>query len=157
MNALSPYHFLIQGPVMNEQYLKQMIKEATELGVVDSFSFKRGVKPESPEHIQSFLNAEAFLFPTLHEPFGIVALEAWAANIPVICSGSGGLAHFVKDKVNGFIIGPENSIEWAKKIIELPEVREEIISEANKEVTNSFSWKKCAFTTINFYEQLINK
>ena len=42
------------------------------------------------------------------------------------------------------LLAPENSIEWAKKIIELPEVREEIISEANKEVTNSFSWKKSA-------------
>ena len=82
-----------------------MIKEATELGVVDSFSFKRGVKPESPEHIQSFLNAEAFFSRHFMSPLGLSLLKLGAPNIPVICSGSGGLAHFVKDKVNGFIIG----------------------------------------------------
>ena len=100
---------------MNENYFEEMKQLAHSLGVEKMISFNRGVKPGSTEHIQSFLNAEAFLFPTLHEPFGIVALEAWAARVPVICSGVGGLEFFVKDDVNGIVLKPEDHLSWAKK------------------------------------------
>ena len=36
-------------------------------------------------------------------PFGIVALEAWAAGLPVVATGVGGLAELVRDGVDGHL------------------------------------------------------
>lgn len=145
------YHFYINGPVMNEAYFNEMKQLAYSLGVERMITFNRGVVPGTDEHVQSFLNAEAFLFPTLHEPFGIVALEAWAAKIPVICSGAGGLKYVIKDNVNGIVLEPENHLGWAKKILSLHESKEKLIENGFSEVHNYYSWKKCAKRTKEFY------
>lgn len=145
------YHFYINGPVMNETYFDEMKRLAHSLGVEKMMSFNRGVRPGSRDHIQSFLNAEAFLFPTLHEPFGIVALEAWAARVPVICSGVGGLEFVVKDNVNGIVLRPDDHIDWAKKIISLNDHREALVENGFLEVQQFYSWKNCAKKTKEFY------
>jgi glycosyltransferase involved in cell wall biosynthesis len=146
------YHFYINGPVMNESYFKNMKHQAKELGVEKQISFNRGVEPGTSEHVQSFLNAEAFLFPTLHEPFGIVALEAWAAKVPVLCSGVGGLEFVVSNEVNGLIIDPEDPELWAKKIASLDSVRNDLVQSAFIEVSQNYSWNQCGIKTKEFYE-----
>lgn len=44
------------------------------------------------------------VFPSLYEPFGIVALEAFAAGCPVIVSNTGGLAEVVQHELNGLVV-----------------------------------------------------
>ena len=118
-------------------------------------ALKRGFKPESREHIQSFLNAEAFLFPTIHELFGIVALEAWASRIPVISSAKGGLKYFLQHEKNALIVSLESPSKWASQIINLDySKREQLINNAYREVKESFSWKRCAQSSKEFYSRL---
>lgn len=50
------------------------------------------------------------------EPFGLVAVEALHAGLPVIASDSGGLNEIVKDGVNGLIFPKGNVDELVKKI-----------------------------------------
>ncbi len=47
--------------------------------------------------------ADAFVFPTLYEPFGNVALEAMASGLPLITSSKSGAAEIVVEGQNGFI------------------------------------------------------
>jgi glycosyltransferase involved in cell wall biosynthesis len=42
------------------------------------------------------------------EPFGLVALEAMLAGVPVIASAHGGLVEFVDDGVNGMLFAPND-------------------------------------------------
>jgi glycogen(starch) synthase len=57
--------------------------------------------------------AEVFVMPSRIEPFGIVALEAWRAGVPVIVTPHGGPPEFVEDGVSGLIADPFNSSELA--------------------------------------------
>jgi len=41
------------------------------------------------------------VFPSLYEPFGIVALEGMVANVPVVVSDTGGLGEIVEHGVDG--------------------------------------------------------
>lgn len=47
--------------------------------------------------------ADAFVFPTLYEPFGNVVLEAMAAGLPVLTSTSCGAAELIADGHNGWV------------------------------------------------------
>jgi len=47
--------------------------------------------------------ADAFVFPTLYEPFGNVVLEAMASGLPVVTSTSCGGAELIRQGENGYV------------------------------------------------------
>lgn len=55
-------------------------------------------------HVVDFLRAaDAFVFPTLDDSFGISLVEAMACELPVVSSPVGGIRDFLVDGVNGFL------------------------------------------------------
>lgn len=48
--------------------------------------------------------ADVFLLPTSGEGFGLAALEAMAAGVPVVGASAGGLPEVVEDGVSGFLL-----------------------------------------------------
>jgi glycosyltransferase involved in cell wall biosynthesis len=64
---------------------------------------------------QYYASAKIFLFPTLQDPWGVVANEAMAAGTPVItCENAGVAGDLVIHDVNGHIL-PLNVDIWAEK------------------------------------------
>lgn len=64
-------------------------------------------------------SARIFLFPTLWDPWGVVANEACAAGLPVIVSPNAGAANeLVRDDENGFVCELDVSL-WAERAAEL--------------------------------------
>jgi glycosyltransferase involved in cell wall biosynthesis len=55
---------------------------------------------------QAFAEADAMVFPTLCDGFGMAAAEAMAHGLPVLCSRNSGVSAFVRDGVNGFLFDP---------------------------------------------------
>ena len=56
-----------------------------------------------------FARADAFVFPTLMDPFGIALLEAAAAGLPLVTSPhAGATADFVRDGRNGLVVDPDD-------------------------------------------------
>jgi glycosyltransferase involved in cell wall biosynthesis len=47
--------------------------------------------------------ADVFLLPSSSESFGLVALEAMSAEVPVVASNVGGLPEVVEEGVTGFL------------------------------------------------------
>lgn len=64
-----------------------------------------------------YRRADIVVFPSLYEPFGIVALEAMSAGKAVIASDVGGFSEVLKHEKAGFLVRPGNSEEIAKHII----------------------------------------
>ncbi|MCX7859502.1 MAG: glycosyltransferase family 4 protein [Chloroflexus sp.] len=57
------------------------------------------------------------VFPSLYEPFGIVALEAFAAGCPVIVSDAGGLAEVVQHELNGLVVPAGDAVALANALL----------------------------------------
>ena len=56
---------------------------------------------------------DAVCMPSRNEPFGISALEGWAAGKPVVASRNGGPDEFIWHNVNGLKISPSpESVGW---------------------------------------------
>ncbi|MBI1295118.1 glycosyltransferase [bacterium] len=101
-----------------------------------------------------YATVDAAIFPSLYEPFGIVALEAMAAGCSVIASDVGGLSEVVHHRINGLTVMANNppSIAWAvDQIFNEPTQAEQWRTQARNEVVTLYDWGKIAVRTVELY------
>lgn len=60
------------------------------------------------ELAQAYASADLFVFPSPHETFGNVVLEAMASGLPLVAPRSGGLLDFARDGQHGLLFEPED-------------------------------------------------
>lgn len=66
-----------------------------------------------------FEKADAFVFPTCNEAFGLVSLEAMEHKLPVVATNEGGIPDVVKDGENGLIAEKRNAQSLADCLAQL--------------------------------------
>ncbi len=77
---------------------------AKDLGVDDIVRFFGHVS--EAELQAAYARAAVFAMPSSKEGFGIVFLEAWQRELPVICSRQGASKEIVTDGIDGFVVDP---------------------------------------------------
>ncbi|WFB36649.1 glycosyltransferase family 1 protein [Kiritimatiellota bacterium B12222] len=101
-----------------------------------------------------YRRAEALIFPSLYEGFGLPPVEAMRQGCPVISSDGGSLAEVVGD---GGIVLPLGDIDqWTDAIDSLfssPDRRARLINAGHKKASH-FSWRKCAEETWEVYREV---
>jgi glycosyltransferase involved in cell wall biosynthesis len=72
----------------------------------------------SPAQVGALMRSSSFLVApsTCLETFGLVAIESFAAGLPVIASGHGGLGELIEDGVTGLHVRPGDAADLARKI-----------------------------------------
>ncbi len=92
---------LIVGDGEQEAHLRERSR-AEELPNVVFAGFRQ--QEELPELLAA---ADAFVFPTLGDPYGLVVEEAMAASLPVIASRAAGeIGARIEDGVTGYVVPP---------------------------------------------------
>src|SRR5262249_40324196 len=96
-------------------------------------------------------------FPSLYEPFGIVALEAMAADVPVGVSDAGGLKEVVGHEISTLVTLAGNSDSLANGIVRV--LKEEglahwMAQNARKRMQDLFNWDLIAQQTHAVYERV---
>lgn len=89
-------------------------RRASELGVADSVRFLG----RRVEFVEELRHADAFLLPSETESFGVAALEALSAGIPVFAYRVGGLPEVVVDGV-GRLVEPFDVDALARAVVEV--------------------------------------
>lgn len=98
--------------------------------------------------------ADAIVLPSRYEPFGIVALEAAAAGIPLITSTAGGLGELVIDGVTGLSFHPADVAGLTSAVRELlddPTAAQQRALAARDRLTEDFDWQVVAAETAQVY------
>ena len=117
------------------------------------------------ERILHYAACDVATFPSLYEPFGIVALEAMSMERPVVVGAAGvsGMREIViccSEEQCGYHVDPNNpsDIAWGiMNALESPEKRKWLGKNGRKRVLNEFTWSKIAEKTANLYEQLLKR
>ena len=128
-------------------------RRAAELGVLDRLKFLGGVT--TPESL--FLKADAFLFPTHYEPFGMVIIEAMAAGIPVITTRAAGAVEDLTDGVHGlYLDDPCSADELSRRIRTLlgSASLRETLSRNGRIAAERFAWPVIAARYIELYRRI---
>jgi glycogen synthase len=101
--------------------------------------------------------ANCVVIPSLYEPFGLVALEALAANAALIVADTGGLAELVGGTGSALMFEPGNAEELADRIEQVltePETARAMQKRANELLDATYSWDAIASRTIDVYAEV---
>ena len=66
-----------------------------------------------------FRKADIFAFPTYHECFPLVLLEAMQHGLPCVSTNEGGIPDILEDRVTGFIIPKQQALPLADRLEQL--------------------------------------
>ena len=142
------------GPVTQPDYLAELERRAEELGVTDRLKMVGPLKPGSSELLAEYKDADVFVLPSRHEPFGIVILEAWAAGLPVVASNVGGMGRLCGAHPNAaltFVPGDAASMDAAlERVVSDKTLREELRKEGLA-AAKDYDWGKLAHKLVAFY------
>ena len=155
-----PQAFLILiGPETQPDYAKKLrdFIAANHLG--DRVKILPGMRNDNPELIQAFHTCDVFVLPSMHEPFGIVVLEAWSSGKPVIASRVGGLQALVRDGDTGFFIDPnadDAAADLAAKLNRFatePELKSKIGANGLREAKSKYDWTQIGQQLETLYQR----
>ena len=102
--------------------------------------------------------ADVAVFPSTYEPFGIVALEAMLAGVPIVVSDVGGLNEIVEHGVTGMKSYAGNSNSIADSILTLlydHALAAKVAKNAKAKVKELYNWNKIAQDTHFTYQKAI--
>jgi len=105
---------LIVGGGPEEEEIKNLIFENKLESNIELLGYVT-----TEEKFRLLSQSNAFLFPSLCEGFGLVILEAFSQNKPVLVSNVRPMSDIISNNETGYVIEPHNEEQWAEKILEL--------------------------------------
>ena len=142
------------GPVTQPDYREELERRAAELGVVDRVAFVGALKPGSPELLAEYRNADIFVLPSRHEPFGIVVLEAWAAGLPVVTSDVGGLGRLCAAHPRAAAVFAPGDAAALDAAVDKAFAERAEMSAAGVAAAHEYDWAVLAARLVDFYADI---
>jgi glycosyltransferase involved in cell wall biosynthesis len=136
--------------------MDELKSSARRLGVDRNVRFLGYVSDE--DLLKLYKISDIVCIPSHYEPFGIVALEGMAANVPVVVSDVGGLRDFVEHMETGITTyaGDAGSLAWGLlEIFRNPDLAEKLRKTAFSRVQNIYNWNSIAEKTYDVYRKVI--
>ncbi len=102
-----------------------------------------------------YSGAEAFVFPSLYEGFGLPVLEAMQCGCPVVASNTSSLPEIVEDA--GILVDPTDTEELAhalSRVVGPPSTISEF-PKKGRERAKDYSWESSASGILDVYRQVI--
>ncbi len=119
-----------------------MERDAVSLGYVPDDDLK-----------ELYAESSLFLFPTLYEGFGLPALEAMAAGLPVVGSNTSSIPEVVGEA--GRLFNPLRIDDGARAVVELLEdgAMRETLARAGIARARTFTWERTGRATLEGYKR----
>jgi glycosyltransferase involved in cell wall biosynthesis len=117
-------------------------------------------RPDPAELQRLYRAADALVFPSRYEGFGLPPLEAMAAGCPVITTDVPVVNESVDDGVNGLLAPPNDPAALAATILRLlddPALRERLIVGGHRILAERFNGDILAERVIKLYEGVVSR
>jgi len=106
---------------------------------------------EAVKYLKAF---DIFVLPSFKEGLPYTILEAMAAQVPIVATKVGGVPEMIDNNINGLLVPSKNPESIGKKILKLinnPEIAQEMTQRAKEKVVKEFSLEKMIKETKKIY------
>jgi UDP-glucose:(heptosyl)LPS alpha-1,3-glucosyltransferase len=108
----------------------------------------------STELERYYAAADAFVFPTTYDSFGMVVLEAMASRLPVFCSDRAGVAELIHSAKDGFVFPLSEWVEATAAQLRNPDQLLAVGVEAER-TARRHDWNAVVRETEQVYRQVV--
>jgi glycosyltransferase involved in cell wall biosynthesis len=150
--AIRPVLVLPGYPTPHERELRA---RTGALRLAGDVRFLAWVSREDMEGL--YAAADAFVFPSLYEGFGLPVLEAMERGVPVACSGTGALAEVAGDAALTFDPLSVREIADALTALLTEPARVQQLRELGRRRASEFTWACAARGTLASYERALSR
>jgi glycosyltransferase-like protein/uncharacterized repeat protein (TIGR04042 family) len=136
-----------------QDYRDEFLARVKAYGLTESILLL-GVLPDQDLPVLYRL-ANAFVFPSVKEGWGLVVLEAIASNLPVLASHQPPFTEFLSEQ-SALLVNPQDVDAIALAMIEM--VKPEIVKSLSfhsRSIPERYSWEASARMHLELYEQII--
>jgi len=139
---------LLIGPETQPAYAAELRSLIASNGLGEAARLLPGMRNDDPDLVNAFHAADVFVLPSMHEPFGIVVLEAWSSGCPVLASAVGGLRGLIRDDDTGWLFPPgtpDAAADLAARLLRLadePAVRARLADAGRREAVEHYDWSE---------------
>lgn len=141
-----PMRLVIAGEGPDRRALRRLADSLRVGGMVDLPGHL-----ERDELRELYGRAHAFVLPSERESFGIAALEARAAGLPVIAMLAGGARDFIVRGVDGLLVRNEHDMARAISRLAIEAPFRAYVTAHNRAVPPDFDWPDVADLHLRYY------
>ena len=126
-----------------------------QLGIASSVIFPG--KVERQDMPKLYAGAEALIFPSLYEGFGLPPLEAMKMGVPVLCSNRAPMTEVAGDAALYF--DPASGEELKKALLRIltkSNLRPDLVAKGKKNAAR-FDWEQTARGTLKIYQDVLGQ
>jgi glycogen(starch) synthase len=130
----------------------ELVKDARKARVLRSVDFVGHLTDR--QLVAALAAADVVVLPSKYEPFGIVALEAAAADAPLVASTAGGLGEVVVHDETGLSFTPgdiDGLASAVRAVLDDPAAARRRARAAKARLTSDFDWSHIAAATVEVY------
>ena len=149
-------YLVLAGPDTIGEYVTRLDARIAQSPAAARIRRLGSLPPDGPDLPAAYAATDIFVLPSRHEPFGIVVLEAWSANRPVLVARVGGLQTLVEEGTNGQFFPVGNRDACARQMQRLAvdaALRRVLAAHGNELARTRYSWRHIAEQTEAIYQQ----
>ena len=140
----------IVGSGRDQEYLASLHSLAAGLGISGDVVFTGGVPLE--ETVQFYRAADAFVYPSLNETFGLPLLEAMACGCPVVTSDTSAMPETAGGAA--VLADPREPASIARAIVEAVGPQRDRLRDAGMRRAGQFTWAATGAATLDVYREV---
>lgn len=143
-------HLAVVGYDKRESRYRTQAEKLKLQGRVLFFGSQKDVKP-------FYAMADAFVLPTLYDPFPNVVLEAMACGLPVMTSLQSGAAEILTEGESGYVCDA-NDIDKLRDAMHLlrNKPHAEIMGRNARAIAEQYDWSRIGYSLVTLYQSLVN-
>lgn len=143
----------VVGAGRDEKYLASLHTLAEELGIAKDVVFVGAVPLE--ETVDFYRAADAFVYPSLNETFGLPILEAMACGCPVVTSDVSAMPETAGQAA--VLSDPKDPESIARAIVEAVGPGRDRLRDLGLQRASEFTWGATAAATLDVYREVAQR
>ena len=151
LRTIDPVQLVLAG--RKDAFLERVVRKALEVGALKYISLTDHVT--DADLVDLYLEAEAYVQPSLSEGFGLQTVEAMLLGVPVLQSNSSCLPEIGGEAALYFDpFSPQDIAEKLAKVLGNNPLKKKLVAAGLKRAKD-FSWEKMARETLKVYEKVL--